>query len=284
MGPNLKNCALLPASVRRLLLLGCAAASYAADLPDIVKRATTALNSDWVADTKYACTEKDEVQKGEKLTSKTFEVVMLDGSEYHLPLAVNDQPLAPDRQHAEIVKLKNELEHRKAEMPAVRRRRVNEWKSKRDENGELLLDFPTSFVFELVREETKNGHPAYVLSAKPKEGLVPNTRAEKVLAGMTGTAWIDKETFHPIHVECTVEKPVPVFGILATVLPGTDIDIDMIPVTSNNSVWLVDKVEMKLKVEKLHMFHSSEVTRSTYSDFKPNTQAVDDLLAKATQP
>jgi hypothetical protein len=267
-------------SSRRLVLcLCCSAAVYAADVPDIVNRAATALNSDWVADTKYACIEKDEVQKGEKITSKTFEVVMLDGSDYHLPLAVNDQPLSPDRQKAELIKLKNELDHRKAEIPAVRRRRVNEWKSKRDENGELLLDFPTSFTFELLREDTRNDRPVYVLSAKPKEGLVPNTRAEKVLAGMTGTAWVDKETFHPIHVECTVEKPVPVYGMLATVLPGTDIEIDMTPVT--NSVWLVDKVEMKLNIAKLHLFHSSEVTRSTYSSFRPNTEAVDELVAKA---
>jgi hypothetical protein len=290
MGPNPKTrpsiSAVTPAVAfcRRCLLLFacCAGISRAADLAEIVKRATTALNSDWAADAKYACIEKDEVQKGEKLTSKTFEIVMLDGSDYRFPLAIDDQPLSPDRQKAELNKLKNEVERRQREMPAVRRRRINEWKNKRDENGELLLDFPTSFTFELLREDSIDGHPAYVLSAKPKEGLVPTTRAEKVLAGMTGTAWIDRETFHPIHVECAVETPVPVYGFLATVLPGTQIEINMTPVTK--SIWLINKVEMKLNVSKLRMFHSSEVTRSIYSEQRPNSQVVDELLVRANQP
>src|SRR6266853_1257051 len=139
----------------------------AAYLGEIVQRATAALNSDWASDPLYACIERDEVQKGDKLTSKTFEVIIIDGSEYHLPLAVDDQPLSPDRQKAELIKLQNEVRRRQSESPSARRARISAWKKKRDENGELLLDFPTALTFQLVGEETKNGHPAYVLSATP---------------------------------------------------------------------------------------------------------------------
>jgi hypothetical protein len=101
----------------------------AADANEIVKRATAALKSDWAADPSYACTEKDEVQKGDKLTSKTFEVVMIDGSDYRLPLAIDDQPLPPGRWKAELIKLKNEVERRKAESTSARRLRIETWKS-----------------------------------------------------------------------------------------------------------------------------------------------------------
>jgi hypothetical protein len=57
----------------------------AADQNEIVQRATAALKSDWASDLLYACVEKDEVRKGEKLISKTFQVVMIEGSDYHLP-------------------------------------------------------------------------------------------------------------------------------------------------------------------------------------------------------
>src|SRR6266567_4244567 len=163
--------------------------SRAADLGEIVQRATAALNSDWASDLLYACVERDEVQKGEKLTSKTFEVVMIDGSDYRLALAVNDQPLSPDQQKAELIKLKNEVRRRKSESPWARQARINAWKKQRDENGEVLLDFPTALTFQLLGEETKNGHPAYVLSATPMPGIVPITRAAKVLSGMQGKAW-----------------------------------------------------------------------------------------------
>ena len=251
----------------------------AADLPEIVQRATNAINADWAADPKYACVEKDEVHKGDKTTSKSFLVVMIDGSDYKLPLAIDDQPLPPDRQKAELVKLKNEIEHRKAELPAVRRRRISEWKSKRDESGELLLDFPVKSDFKMLREEVKNGHPSWVLAATPKPGLVPTDRTTKVYAGMEAVVWVDKETLQPVHIECDVVRQVPIYGPLASVLPGTKIEIDMTPVAG--SVWLIDDVSMRLNVSKVKMFKSSEVTRTTYTEYRPNDAAMKELLAKA---
>jgi hypothetical protein len=253
----------------------------AAEVSEIVQRATAALNSDWESDPLYACVERDEVQKGEKLASKTFEVVMIDGSEYHFPLAVNDQPLSPDRQKEELLKLKNEVRRRKNESPSARRARINAWKKQRDENGELLLDFPSVLTFQLVGEEAKNGHSAYVLSATPTPGIVPRTRATKVLSGMQGKAWVEKDTLHPMLVECTVVTPVPVYGALASVLPGTEIEIKMTPVT--DSTWLIDEVSTKLNVSKLHLFKSTALTRSTYTQYRPNSSVVEELLSKAGQ-
>jgi hypothetical protein len=223
--------------------------------------------------------ERDEVQKGEKLTSKTFEVIMIDGSDYHLALAVNDQPLSPDRQKAELIKLKNEVQRRKSESLSARRARTNAWKRQRDENGELLLDFPTALTFQLLGEETKNGHSAYVLSATPASRIVPTTRAAKVLSGMQGKVWIDKDTLHPMLVECTMVTPVPVYGALASLLPGTQIEIGMSPVTG--SIWLIDEVSTRLNVSKLHMFKSTAVTRSTYTQHRLNSSVVEELLLKA---
>jgi hypothetical protein len=253
----------------------------AADLSEIVQRATAALKSDWAADPLYACVERDEVQKGEKPASKTFEVVMIDGSDYHLALAVDDQPLPPDRHKAELIKLKNEVRRRKSESPSARTARINAWKKQRDENGELLLDFPTALAFQLVGEETKNGHAAYVLSATPTPGIVPTTRAAKVLSGMQGKAWVEKDTLHPMLVECTVVTPVPVYGALASVLPGTEIEIKMTAVT--DSVWLIDEVSTRLNVSKLHMFKSTAVKRSTYTQYRPNSAVVEELLSQAGQ-
>src|SRR5258708_28770296 len=186
-----------------LLLLVCYVGiegnpSRAAGLSEIVQGATAALNADWASDPLYACVERDEVQKGDKLTSKTFEVVMIDGSDYHIPLAVDDQPLPPDRQKSELIKLKKEVERRKNESPSARSARINAWKKKRDENGELLLDFPTSLTFQLLGEETRSGHSAYVPASNPKPGIVPATHAAKVLSGIQGKAWVENTSMQPI--------------------------------------------------------------------------------------
>ncbi|HKD05726.1 MAG TPA: hypothetical protein VKB79_07475 [Bryobacteraceae bacterium] len=251
----------------------------AADLNEIVRRAAEALKADWAADPSYACLERDETQKHGKLTSKTFEVVMIDGSEYHLPVANDDQPLTPDRRKAELLRLKQEIERRGNESQTARRARVEAWKKQRDENGEILLDFPSALDFQLIGEELKNGRLAYALSAAPKPGIVPATRAAKVLTGIRGKAWVEKENLHPIAVECTVIRPVPVYGPLASVLPGTDIEITMENV--GEATWLIDLVSMKLNVSKLHLVNSSTVTRSTYTRYRPNADELRDLLAEA---
>jgi hypothetical protein len=260
-----------------LLLSG--ALCSAADLDEIVRRATISINADWAADPKYACLERDETQKGEKISSKTFDVLLLDGSEYRLPVAVDDQPLPPEREKAELAKLVSELDHRKRESPAVRRHRINEWKAKHDENGELLLDFPVKSDFRMLREETKNGHASYVLGATPKPGLVATDRTTKVYAGMEATVWVDKDALQPVHIEADVIRPVPVFGVLASVLPGTKIEIRLTPITK--SVWLIDAVTMKLDLSKVKLFHSTQTTRSTYTEYRPNDEVLRELLARA---
>ena len=204
-------------------------------------------------------------------------MVYIAGSDYNLPLAINDQPLAPDRERAEIEKLKSEVQRRNTESPEARRSRIAKYTKQRNENEDLVLEFPDAFTFELVGEETMNGYPAYVLSGTPKKRRGPASLAGKVLSGMRGTVWLDKRDFHAIRVECDVMTPVPIYGILARVLPGTHIDFGMAPVTG--STWLIGELSMKLTISKFG-FKSKEVTGSTYSDYCPNDSVLAELLSK----
>ncbi len=260
-----------------LLTLRCDAGQLANDpVQEIVRRANATLQSDWAADPDYAYVERDEDEKKGQVTSKTSQVVYIAGSDYYLPLAIDDQPLSPDRKRAELEKLKNEVRRRNTESPETRRERIAKYKKQRDENEALVLDFPNAFTFELLREETTNGYPAYVLSGMPKKRTGPLSLAAKVLSGMRGTVWVDKANFHAIRVECDVITPVPVYGILAKVLPGTHIEFGMTPVT--DSIWLVGRLSMDLRISKLGLFKSTQVTRSTYTDYRMNDLVLADLL------
>jgi hypothetical protein len=249
----------------------------AMDMEEIVRRATATLQSDWAADPNYSYVEKDETRKNDRITSKTSRVIYIDGSDYSLPLAIDDQPLAPDRQKTELEQLKNEVWRRNAESPEARRHRVEKYRKQRDENEALILDFPHAFTFELLREETMNGYPSYVLSGTPKKRPADASLAAKVLSGMRGTVWIDKENFHAVRAECDVMTPVPIYGILARVLPGTHIEFGMAPVTG--SVWLISELSMELRVAKL-IFKSTQDTDTTYSDNRLNDLVLTDLLSK----
>jgi hypothetical protein len=72
---------------------------------------------------------------------------------------------------------------------------------------------------------------------------------------------------------------VPVYGILAKVLPGTHIAIRLAPVT--DSVWLIGELSLNLSISKLFMFKSNENTRTTYTDYRPNDAELKELLTQA---
>jgi outer membrane lipoprotein-sorting protein len=250
--------------------------AQAADLSEIVSRATATLKSDWSADPDYAYTEIDETKKGDKTTGKTYKVFYIDGSDYNLPIADDGKPLSPEREKIEIEKLKAEAMRRKSETPDARRKRIEKFKKQRDEDEALVLDFPDAFNFEFLREETVRGYPSYVLSGTPKKRTGQLSLAAKVLSGMRGTVWVDKEHFHAVRVECDVMTPVPIYGILAKVLPGTHIEFAMAPVT--NSIWLIGELSMDLRVSKL-IFKSTQLSRSTFTDYKLNTTALNEILS-----
>jgi hypothetical protein len=89
------------------------------------------------ADPDYAYVERDEVQKNDNDSGKTYQVVMIDGSDYNLPIVVNDQPLAPNQEKAELERLKSEVQRRNRESLAARRQRIEKYRKQRDENGAL---------------------------------------------------------------------------------------------------------------------------------------------------
>jgi len=266
-----------------LLTIGPPGTQQAAvDLEEIVRRGSIAIQEDWAAAEDYGWIQKDETQKGERVTSRTCQVVRMAGSDYYMPIAIDGKPLPPDQQRSELEKLRAEFHRRNIEDAVARQRRIEKYRKERDENGGVLREFPKAFWFKLQGEESINGHPAYILSGTPRERTGPLSRAAKVLAGMRGTIWIDKETFHPIRAEADVIAPVPIYGLLARVLPGTHIAVEMEPVSE--STWLLTELSMTLRVSKFFWFNSTQVTRSTYSDYRPNAQVIGELLRSAEQP
>ena len=257
---------------------------WAADLQEIVRQAAATLRSDWGEDEVYAHVERKEIQKSGKLTSETSQVIYIGGSDYSLPLAINDLRLAPDRERAELEKLRQEVQRRNGESPETRRKRIEAFRKEREENATLVRELPKAFNFELLREETINGRAAFVLYATPnKRSDAGMSKVAKVLSGMYGTIWVDKENFHALRVECEVVTPIPMYGSLVQVLPGTRIELGLAPVT--DSLWRIGRLSITLTVSKFFWFKSTEATRSTYSDYRLNDPFVDELLleSKRTQ-
>jgi len=93
---------------------------------------------------------------------------------------------------------------------------------------------------------------------------------------MKGRLRIDKESFHWVKAEAEVLKSVAVFGLFARVLPGTKMELEMIPVTDSD--WLVSRfaVDMRLAIP---WRKSAKATESTFSAYRPAAAALAEALA-----
>jgi hypothetical protein len=93
---------------------------------------------------------------------------------------------------------------------------------------------------------------------------------------MQGRLWIDKESFHWVKAEAEAIKPVSVFGFFAKILPGTKMELEMIPVT--DSTWLVSRFAVDLRLS-IFWRKSTKATDSTFSDYRPAATELAEALA-----
>ena len=238
------------------------------------------MQSDWAAAPSFAFVQRDFTASKGVITRKTYQVFTISGSDYYMPIAINDEFLPGDQQERELRRLQEEGDRRSHETTKQAQRWSEQYYKAREQNGVLLLEFTKAFDFTLVGEDVTNGHPTYVLDALPRRGYQPPNRTARILTGMHGRSWIEKEGFHWVKGEAEVLKPVSIFGFFTKVLPGTRMDLEMIPVTED--VWLVSRFAVDMNLSKFWQ-KSTKTMESTFRDYRPSAAALAEALSVRTK-
>jgi hypothetical protein len=224
-----------------LLLVGSSAIAQP-DVPEIIRRSVVVNDSDFNALPRYSHRETDVELKvdgsGQSTpkSRKTIEYVMIDGSPYERLLMRDSQPLTPEEERKEEQKFRQEIQKRKMEGPSAREARVAKFRKSRESDQALMRQLAKAFTFTFVREEDVDGRPAYVLDAKPNPSFRPENQDGKLLTGMQGRIWIDKEGYHWVRVHAEVTKPVSYGLFIAKLGPGTKFEFELGPV--EGELWL----------------------------------------------
>ena len=250
----------------------CGTAAAATQPPpnvqELIRRSVNAIETDWNEAPNYTFVERDVESKHDgKPTIKTYQVLMIDGSQYNRLTAMNDQPLTSGEQAEEQRKLEFEIAKREHESSRERNKRIAKYQKERNQDSAMLKAMADAFDFQLVGEETVNRHDCWVLIAKPKPGYQPTNRETKVLTGMTGKLWIDKSANQWVRVQAEVIKPVNFYGFFAKVGPGTNFVLEQEPV--GDKIWLPKRFSMRVKASALGMFNENSTDDETYADYKP---------------
>lgn len=216
-----------------ILALFTALASDGQEDPQtIVQRSVQANNKDWLAAPAYSYVERDVLAGG----TRTSEVTMILGSPYSRIVAVNGKPLSPGQQAQEQQRLEKATAQRCAESKQEREARIAKYEDDRRRDHLLMDEMIKAFTFKLVGQQKSGPLDVYVLQATPRPGYQPPSKETKVLTGMQGELWIDKQTFHWVKVEAEVIHPVSIMGFLARVEPGTRFELKNASV--GDGVWL----------------------------------------------
>ncbi len=129
----------------------------APDPATIIQRSVEAMRRDWQASSQYVHLERDLEQHG----SKTYQVLMIQGSPYQRLTAVNGKPLSPDDARKQEQKLRDEVASRCAESPSGRQKRIADYQA--DEGRDRAM------IQELTKR-SPSGSPASSASTAIKRG------------------------------------------------------------------------------------------------------------------
>lgn len=241
---------------------GCMSVAAQTDVATIIRKSAEANNRDFAADPQFDYYERDKVGGG----SRTYQVTMLYGSPYQRLIEINGNKLNSAQESQQQEKFNQAVARRKSESVQQRNARIAKYEAglRRDHN--MLSQLSDAFNFTLQGEQQFGERRVYVLKATPRRGYRPPNRDCQVLPGMQGTLWIDVATFQWVKVEAHVVHPVEIEGFVAEVEPGTQFEVEKMPVEGD--IWLTKHYAMTASAKLLFLLPHHSREDDTYFNYR----------------
>lgn len=240
---------------------------------DVVDRSVKNMSRDWAAQLHYRYQQREIEERlgangGIKSKSDiTYQVAVLNGSDYREVIARKNEPLPGDKRATEVAKLQAEKLRRTSETPVDRAHRIQKFNKDRLQEQQMLLEMVHAFDFHPLGSQMVNGRKTWVFAASVKPGYHPDSHEGKVLAAMRGKLWIDQQDCQWVKVEAEVTRSVTFAFGLASVIPGTRFLLEQKPVGAR--IWLPSYFETRVNANVLWA-KKRTVEEETYSSYQVN--------------
>lgn len=236
------------------------------DAKAIIAKSVEANQVDFKAAPQYSYRKREKTSDGDK----TSDVYMIAGSPYERLIAVNGNPISQEQEAAELQKLQQARKSRKAETPYRRRQRIAKYERDRQRDNAMMGELTKAFDFKVVGQRKIKTFVVYVLKATPRPGYRPPNLETQVLPGMQGELWIDTKTYQWVKVTAQVTRTVSIVGFLAQVEPGTQFELEKMPV--DGDVWLPSHFAMKSKAKVLYLFNRASQEDDTFWNYRKSSE------------
>jgi hypothetical protein len=247
------------------------------DVKTIIQKSVAANQADFQAAPQYDYQERDRIGNG----SKTYQITMIEGTPYQRLIAINGKPLSPQQEQQEKKKQELAERERRSESPQQRQQRIAKYEKERHRDHAMVAELTRAFDFQYVGQRRVKGFTVYVLKATPRPGYQPPNLETQVLPGMQGELWIDSKTYQWVKVTAQVIRPVSIEGFLAKVEPGTQFELEMMPV--GEGIWQASHFAMRSQAKILHVINHGSAEDETYFDYRRATPANQNTASLATR-
>jgi hypothetical protein len=162
----------------------------------------------------------------------------------------------------ERLKIARELEKRRAESPAQKRRRFEKELAERS----YLEEVPDAFDFKITGEENLATGPAWVVDATPHPGYVPKSRYAHFFPKMHGTLWIDKKDLQWVKADAVAADTVTFGLFLARLAKGSHIILEQTRLP--DGAWVPQSLSARAEARTFLVFNHNIDENITYSNYR----------------
>lgn len=244
------------------------------DAVAIIKKSVAVNNLDWKAQSLYGHRELDVKARldtdgnSKSRQSRTFEVMMIEGSPYERLVGIDSEPLGADLEQQEKIKLNREIKRRQAESMGDRQARIARYRTQRAEEQMLMQQMANAFNFRFLGQEQLDGVSCYRLAATPNPDYTPPVEKARVLTGMQGELWISEQSYHWVRVRAQVTEPVEFGFFIAKVKPGTSFELDQQRV---GDMWLPKRFTQSVNASIFGLYGYRTKEETDFSGYHENT-------------
>jgi hypothetical protein len=219
--------------MRALILLVVAVSMQAAepDAEQLVRRSLEIFEDSWNAardreyDERVRKIDLDKDGNEKKLDIKSFRVHQIDGSPYQQLISRFDEPLSPEEEESERIKLEEQKALRGSESEGKRLERHRKYDRRRAQTSDALLEIPNAFELEMQGTDAVDGRMAYVIGVRPRPGYKPANLRARLFTQLHGKLWVDQESGAWLKVEGELMGPVTFGWFLVRLHKGARVEI-----------------------------------------------------------
>ena len=200
------------------------------------------------------------------VSSKTHEILLIEGTPFRLLLEENGKGITPSEQRRHEVEIRQTAEARRGETPAERSARQSAFEKQRTKFRRAIREIPEAFILRLAGEEIVNSRPAWVIEATPRPGYQPVDRYSKLLTQVKGKLWVDQSDYHWTRVDAELLDTVTFGWILVRIHGGSRVSLTQVRV--NDEVWVPQRMSYRVSLRLGLVKLSDTAMEATYSDYR----------------